>query len=271
MKKKWSGERLETFIYSRDTIEHLHRYAVTFDFIKDKNVLDIASGEGYGSHLMSKVAATVSGVDIDSESVKNANKKYKKDNLLFERGSVTQIPFNDDLFDVVVSFETIEHLEEHDTMISEIKRVLKKDGILIISTPDKKNYTDLRNFKNKFHVKELYKAEFENLLKNYFNYCNLYQQLYLNGISVIFPDKAQTKMNDNIFLGDYNNVIKTSRHPLYLVAVVSNNTLNKVETSFFDGSSIIIKEAFAIFQMSNTYIVGNFILKPLKIIKRILK
>lgn len=271
MKKKWSGERLETFIYTRDTIEHLHRYAITLDLIKEKNVLDIASGEGYGSHLMSKVAATVAGVDIDSESVNSANKKYKKDNLLFERGSVTQIPFNDDLFDVVVSFETIEHLEEHDTMLSEIKRVLKKDGILIISTPDKKYYTDLRNFKNQFHVKELYKVEFENLLKRYFNYCELYQQLYLNGISVIFPEKAEKKINDNIFSGDYNNVNKTDVRPLYLVAVVSNVTLNKIETSFFDGSSVMIKETFDLMQKSNTYIVGNFILKPLKIIKRILK
>jgi ubiquinone/menaquinone biosynthesis C-methylase UbiE len=271
MKKKWSGERLETFIYSRDTIEHLHRYAIAFDFIKGKNILDIASGEGYGSHLMSKIAANVSGVDIDNESVNNANKKYKADNLIYIQGSATQIPFEDYEFDVVVSFETIEHLTDHETMISEIKRVLKKDGILIISTPDKKYYSDLRNFNNQFHVKELYKDEFQNLLKKYFHYCDLYIQLYLKGISIISPENLESKIQDNIFSGDYNNVVKINLNPLYLVAVVSNAQLNKIQPSFFDGSNVILKEAYAEMQKNNTYKVGDFILKPIKILKNILK
>ena len=61
----WTGERLETFIYTRDAIEHLHRYSLISKYISGKTVLDIACGEGYGSNIISKTAATVFGVDID--------------------------------------------------------------------------------------------------------------------------------------------------------------------------------------------------------------
>lgn len=271
MKKKWSGERLETFIYSRDTIEHLHRYAITFEIIKGKNVLDIASGEGYGSHLMSRFARNVSGVDIDNESVELAAKKYKSHNLNYKQGSATQIPFDDNTFDVVVSFETIEHIAEHNQMIIEIKRVLKKDGVLIISTPDKMYYSDVRKFNNHFHVKELYREEFKDLISTQFDYCALYDQLYLNGISIICNEKANINNHEMVFTGDYNKIENTALHPLYLIAIAGVSQVKVVETSFFDGSNIIVKEAFAEFQKSNVYKVGNFILKPLKILKSIFK
>ena len=67
--KTWTGERLETFVFNDNTVEHLHRYAITFDYIKGKTVLDIASGEGYGSNLLSKYAEKVFGVDIDETSI----------------------------------------------------------------------------------------------------------------------------------------------------------------------------------------------------------
>lgn len=271
MKKKWSGERLETFIYSRDTIEHLHRYAITFEFIKGKNVLDIASGEGYGSHLMSRFAGNVCGVDIDNESVELAKKKYKSNNLIYKQGSATQIPFDDNTFDVVVSFETIEHIAEHNQMISEVKRVLKKDGILIISTPDKMYYSDIRKFNNHFHIKELYREEFKDLISTQFGYCTLYNQLYLNGISIICSEKANVDNQEIVFTGNYSKIENTVVHPLYLIAIAGVSQLKVVETSFFDGSNIIVKEAFAEFQKSNVYKVGNFILKPLKILKSIFK
>jgi ubiquinone/menaquinone biosynthesis C-methylase UbiE len=140
--RKWSGERLETFIHNENAIEHLHRYALASTYVKDKIVLDIASGEGYGSNLLSVHAAKVTGVDIDAASVKRAMDVYKKNNLQFKEGSADAIPLADSSVDVIVSFETLEHHDKHEEMFSEIRRVLKQDGLLIMSTPEKRFYND---------------------------------------------------------------------------------------------------------------------------------
>ena len=191
MVKKYSGERLETYIYSKSTIDHLHRYAIASKFIKDKIVLDIAAGEGYGSNLMSKDAAFVYGVDIDKTTVENAQLKYKKENLQFLVGNTSAIPLENNSVDIVISFETVEHHNEHDKMMLEIKRVLKPSGMLIISTPDKLTYSDKRNYKNEFHVKELYKQEFKNLIANYFENYQLLNQSYINGNSLVLDEKNE--------------------------------------------------------------------------------
>ncbi len=137
MKKKWTGERLETFVLNETTVEHLHRYGIVMPFIEDKTVLDIACGEGYGSKLLSSKALKVIGVDIDLETIEKASKKYGSSNLTFIQGSADKIPVKDGSIDTVVSFETIEHHDKHNEMMNEIKRVLKPGGILIISSPEK--------------------------------------------------------------------------------------------------------------------------------------
>ena len=80
MGHNWTGERLETFVYSRDAIEHLHRYALAKKYVNNKVVLDIASGEGYGSNLLCANAKHVYGVDIEEKVIERAKKKYKKNN-----------------------------------------------------------------------------------------------------------------------------------------------------------------------------------------------
>src|SRR5205085_7058452 len=97
------------------------------------------------------------GVDIDEVSVNHAAKKYAASNLEFKTGAVEKIPVESTSIDVVVSFETIEHHDKHEEMMQEIKRILKEDGLLIISTPDKKYYADIPAHQNPFHIKELYK------------------------------------------------------------------------------------------------------------------
>ncbi|MEP1487164.1 MAG: class I SAM-dependent methyltransferase [Algibacter sp.] len=273
MAKKWTGERLETFIHSRDTIEHLHRYAIVNDYIKGKAVLDIACGEGYGSNLMSENAKFVFGVDIDSHAVGEAQVKYKKANIEFKVGSADNIPLDDDSIDVIVSFETIEHHNKHHEMMSEIKRVLKPEGIVIISTPDKLYYSDLRNLKNEFHIKELYKQEFLTLVSSYFKNVQLLNQKYVDGNSIIQVDDEPLK-DGKFYKGDFEKLNEVEVFPLYLISISSESDLKKQSFSIFDGAKVLeierSKLVAAIYQ-SNSYKIGSFILSPYRFLKRFLK
>ena len=164
---EFTGERFTPECEREIWYEHYHRYAFAKGLVQDKLVLDVASGEGYGSFLLADTAKAVTGVDIDNISIEHAKGKYNKENLSYRQASALDLPFEDNHFDVIVSFETLEHLAEHQEMLAEFNRVLKTNGILIISTPDKKHYSDDTGFDNEFHVKELYKHEFKALLDNH--------------------------------------------------------------------------------------------------------
>ncbi|MDY0987411.1 class I SAM-dependent methyltransferase [Flavobacterium sp. CFBP9031] len=267
--KNWTGERLETFVYNRIAIEHLHRYAITNNYIKGKIILDIASGEGYGAALMSKEASFVYGVDIDKEAISKAKLKYTQKNIEFLEGSTNAIPLDDNTIDVVISFETIEHHDEHDKMMLEIKRVLKPDGIVIISTPDKLYYSEERNLLNEFHVKELYKHEFKNLINNYFNHQQLLTQLYNNGNSIIQNDIE--KNNLMLYYGNYLSIKNRAVKPMFLISIASDFEFEKHDLSIFDGGYFVKNELMAEFRGSNTYKIGHLVLLPIKYLKRIFK
>lgn len=216
-----TGERLVTQVFEYWTLEHLHRYGFAKQFVKDKVVVDIASGEGYGSNLLAADAALVTGIDISNEAVNHAKKKYRKSNLTFLHGSADNIPLPDSSVDVLISFETIEHHDQHEKMMLEIKRVLKSDGLAIISSPDKKNYTDIPQYHNPFHVKELYTDEFRGLLENHFANVQLLFQKTVIG-SVLISEKTSSNFIEHF--GDYNRIdsLRYLVNPLYNIAVSSD-------------------------------------------------
>lgn len=283
-KKNWTGERLETFIHNENTNEHLHRYAQALDIVGDKVVLDIASGEGYGSNLLSGFAKQVIGVDVDENTVANAMIKYRKNNLQFLTGRAEAIPCDDNFFDVVVSFETIEHHDKHDEMMLEVRRVLKPGGLFIISSPDKLFYSDKSGYKNPYHVKELYADEFKTLLRKYFKQTLFLRQKSFFG-SVIIPETDSTS-NEQItmYQGGYDEIKRAELEAVYLIGIASDGELPHFKTTFFDGQPVL-KEQFAAFQelvtetvkadvskeikSSNSYKVGHVLISPLKFIKRL--
>ena len=270
MKTNWTGERLETFINNETTIEHLHRYAVAMNFVKEKIVLDIASGEGYGSNILSYSAKIVKGVDIDQSAVENANKRYKKSNLEFTKGSTSNIPFKDNYFDIVVSYETIEHHNEHIKMMEEIKRVLKPEGILIISSPDKLNYSDRKNYKNRFHVKELYIEEFKHLINSYFNIADFYLQKSTFASILV----AENTPNDFVeYSGDFNSIkLNQDFQPHYILAIASDFSIPKLNVSTFTDNHFIGRnesQIGLIYRQSWSYKIGKFILSPISYVKRV--
>ena len=154
-----------------DAYEHWHRYLFATRFVAGKTVLDVACGEGYGSALLAHSAAAVVGVDIDPEAVAHAQRKYARPNLTFACGAAEAIPLaGEHLFDVIVSFETVEHLtaEMQQRYARELKRLLKPAGQLLISTPNRLIYTERNQHRNPFHFHEFSTEEFAAFLGQYF-------------------------------------------------------------------------------------------------------
>lgn len=134
--------------------EHAARYVFAREFIADKSVLDIACGTGFGIGLMKDHACSVVGVDVDIEAARTAAMECG-DNSSVLLGDGLSLPFADEGFDIVTSFETLEHLHERQAFLEELRRVLKRGGRLILSTPNA-NYTEPVDGrpKNMFHVHE---------------------------------------------------------------------------------------------------------------------
>jgi O-antigen biosynthesis protein len=181
----FTGERYVPGVEGNIELEHRHRYLLARELCRGKDVLDLASGEGYGSAMLSGVANSVIGVDVACDAVRHAQQTYVRENLRFMPGSCAEIPLPGASVDVVVSFETLEHHDQHDEMMAEVKRVLRPDGLLIVSTPDKYRYSIEPDYKNEFHVKELFHHEFEGLLRRYFVNAAFYGQRVVFGSFVV--------------------------------------------------------------------------------------
>lgn len=134
--------------------EHAARYMFARRFIRGKRVLDIACGTGYGIALLKQEAEYVAGVDVDSEAAGQALVECDERAAVLV-GDGLRLPFADETFDVVTSFETLEHLHKRTVFLSELRRVLKPAGLLLLSTPNA-NYTQPVDGKpsNPFHIHE---------------------------------------------------------------------------------------------------------------------
>lgn len=148
---------------------HLIAYEFAQSHAKDKIVLDIGCGEGYGSYLLSKSAIRVIGVDIAPEVIEHASTKYKAANLSFEIMDVAELKFDEDFADLVVSLQVIEHLPDELPFLREMARVLKKNGEAILSTPNRKTISpgSLEPI-NPFHFREYTPFELQEVLSDFF-------------------------------------------------------------------------------------------------------
>lgn len=157
-----TGERVIEDAY-RDSVGAYVIYlmhAASYRFVEEecrgRDVLDLGCGSGYGTHRIAGVAASATGVDVAADAVSFANARYRAANLSFK--SIPPdgpLPFPDEAFDVVLSFQVIEHVRDVGTYLAEARRVLRPGGMLVVITPDRRHRL-LPGQKpwNRWHLKE---------------------------------------------------------------------------------------------------------------------
>jgi SAM-dependent methyltransferase/glycosyltransferase involved in cell wall biosynthesis len=252
----YTGERYLPWLENAQAgYEHLHRYIFAKSFAEGKRVLDLASGEGYGAALLAEVAESVLGVDIDAQTIQHAGSRYLRPNLKFLQGSILDIPLHgENLFDLVVCFEAIEHIDAPEQLLSEVKRVLKRDGVFIVSTPNKLTFSDETGQKWPWHTREFYFPEFRDLLGRVFKHAEFLGQRVFCGSNVWSMEKgmSQSQVGSEIIIKhrekefEISNV--TAKTPLFFVALASDSSIRDIESKIrmprylFDVSGLLLKE-----------------------------
>jgi SAM-dependent methyltransferase len=145
---------------------HVATYQYALKYVEGKRVLDYGCGSGYGSHILAKKADNVVAVDMSIEAIEYAKNNYSSNNLVFK--SISEL--SDEKFDVITSFQVIEHVPNGKKYLDKLKCLLNPGGCLIISTPNKNNrlFKFIQKPWNIYHLKEYSISCLRNLLQKYF-------------------------------------------------------------------------------------------------------
>jgi SAM-dependent methyltransferase len=229
--------------------EHLHRYLWAAPLIAGRSVLDLASGEGFGAATLAGSASSVVGVDIDERTVEHSRLNYVSDNLRFTVADGHDLSaFEEGEFGAVVAFEMIEHLSDQARVLDEIQRVLEPQGVLIVSTPDKDAYAEVAP-NNPFHVRELDRAEFTELLQTRFENVAIFGQHAVAGSAIASIDGAPPAAPQRLFAGRLGDDwrLGSGFSPMFLLAVASNGELPAMpsDSTLADAGLAIVKDTQA--------------------------
>jgi len=222
---EFTGERFIPGVPGEIWLEHWHRYHFAARWAKGARVLDVACGEGYGAAALARHAAHVTGVDVSEAAIAHARKAYAGlANATFIAAACTRLPFDTACFDTVVSFETLEHIEGHEAFLAEVARVLKPEGVLVLSCPNKVEYSDKRNYANEYHVKELYREELAKLIAARFPAMAWFGQRP-TFYSVIAPEGANEAAGELFEVVQANpaEAARSLSSPLYYLLVASRS------------------------------------------------
>ena len=149
------------------------KYIFAGQFVTGKKVLDLGCAAGYGSYYLAAKAGAkqVTGVDISKKAIAKAQTNHTHPKIQYYVGNAQKLPFEDNSFEVVVSLEVIEHVQNYKKFLSEVARVCcQPDGLTIMSTPNKAvTSPNLKYPLMVSHTKEFYIEELEEELKKYFS------------------------------------------------------------------------------------------------------
>ncbi len=154
----------------------ISRYNWIAQSVKNRKILDVACGSGYGSNYLFKMGASdITGLDVSHNAINYAMNRYSGDNIQFICHDAQHLPFSDNSFDLVVSFETIEHIEHYEVFVSECNRVLRDGGLFVCSTPNSETASSNSGDPlAHYHVKEFTIQEFRELMEQDFHKVTVY-------------------------------------------------------------------------------------------------
>ncbi len=250
-----TGERVipEEFTSTEEYLMYL-RHVFAYNYAKSKisstdSVLEVGSGEGYGTSILSKKAKTIIGLDVDQAAINHAQRKYGNKDCIFKKYPGKKIPFDDNTFDKVISFQVIEHVEDDKLFITEIYRVLKKGGIFIVATPNR-NHRLKPNQKpwNRFHLREYSPEDLAKLLSGKFRSSDIWgvfgnpevQEMEINRVKKVRKMIALDPFGIRYILPN-----KAKLSAAKIARVLSRSKKSSADTSFkdkFDASSYQIKK-----------------------------
>lgn len=175
--------------YLRPTLyQHLIAYNYCKDYVAGKDILDVGCGTGYGSNLLAETARSVTAVDLSDTGIAIARDTYHKPNLTFMVMDASDLSyFKDKTFDLVYSSQCIEHVVEYERFISEVIRVLKDEGVFIVTTPNADLYVP---GVVPFHYKEFTAEELKTVLSKFFRDVHMYG---------VFGDENVMKIQGGLF------------------------------------------------------------------------
>ena len=178
--------------------EHESRYIFASRFVDSKLVADIGCGVGYGSKILAQQnPISIVGLDLSLEAVRYANSNYKHEKIKYLNSHSETLPLFDNQFHIVIAFEIIEHLENFRGLLKEIKRIMKDDGKLIISTPNVvKHHSHKKSRVRDFHVYEFCYHDFKKLLSEYFDSLTFFNQKYNQSILFELHNQNFNKSGD---------------------------------------------------------------------------
>jgi O-antigen biosynthesis protein len=225
----WTGERCVPWAPDVQVIyEHYHRYLWAQSLVTGNRVLDLGSGEGFGAALLADTARAVVGMDIDARTVEHSRLNYDADNLEFRTGSATDLSdFPDDAFDVVVAFEVIEHVRDQERMLTEVRRVLVDAGLFVVSTPERRTYSEAAGYVNPFHEHELTQEELTALLRERFSSLALFSQAVATGSRIDSLGRPESGLYLAVAIERVGDEWLTvgPPPPRYLIAIASDSPL----------------------------------------------
>lgn len=240
---EWTGERCVPWAPDVQVVyEHFHRYLWAAQVVGGRRVLDLGSGEGFGAAILADSAEHVVGVDIDERTVEHSRLNYASANLEFELGSALDLSaFETGSFGAVVAFEIIEHVRDQEQVLAEVARLLADDGILVMSTPDRRIYSEITGQHNPFHERELGLEEFLELLGTRFGHVAAWGQRTISGSHLHRLDSVPQEPSANqapdssaardFFIERAGEEWRIASDPaaLYCVALASNVALPTVD------------------------------------------
>jgi len=247
----WTGERLVPWAPDVQVVyEHFHRYLWAQPLVAGRRVLDLASGEGFGSALLADRAHAVVGVDNDARAIEHSRANYAAPNLEFAVASADDLSaFPDSSFGAVVAFEMIEHVPDQEAVLREVARVLAPGGLLIVSTPERRAYSDATGFANPYHTHELTQEEFAALLESRFADVALFAQRAVTGSRIDALEPRPGALHHSVRIEQAGDEWREAGppEPLYIVAVATNGTPPPLpsDSSLSDYGLALVAEARA--------------------------